>query len=108
MEKEKTTKMINDWKIEMFTLQGCEKCETLKRDLNTNNIPYSEHDVTTNPFLGDRLEEMYKCEGYPMVIFKGTSQIIWLPESFLLPSPNIRIYNSIPELIQNIKSTLKK
>ena len=100
--------MINDWKIEMFTLQGCKKCEMLKCGLDGNDIPYSEHDVTINPFLGDKLEEMYKCEGYPMIVLKGSIQMVWLPESFLLPSPNIRIYNSIPELIQNIKSTIKK
>lgn len=100
--------MINDWKIEMFTLQGCEYCEMLKSGLNVNGISYTDHDITNNPFLGDKLEEVYKCESYPMVVLKGDQRIVWLPESSLLPSSNIKIYNSIPGLIQNIKSTIKK
>lgn len=100
--------MINDWKIEMFTLQGCEHCEMLKHGLEISGIPYTDHDITNNYFLGDRLEEIYQCESYPMVVLKSTPQIVWLPESSLLPSSNIKIYNSIPELIQNIKSTIKK
>jgi glutaredoxin len=105
--KEKTYRMREGWKIEMFTLRGCDKCEMLKTGLRDNGIPFTEIDITSNSILGDKLEEIYQCSQYPMVSFKGNHQIIWLPESFSLPSPNIKIYNSIVELIEQIKYYLK-
>ena len=100
--------MEKRWMIEMFTLGGCDKCETLKRGMDENGIRYNVYQINKNSVLGDKLEETYKCYTYPMVIFKGLTQKIWLPETSLLPSPNINIYHSISELIEQIKHEIKK
>jgi glutaredoxin len=95
------------WKMETFTLDGCGYCEELKRGLLEMGIPYNDNNVTYNDFLGDRLEETYQCESYPMILLKEPFNKVWLPESSLLPSPNIEIFNSIPKLLQKINQIHK-
>ena len=35
-------------KIIVFSLKGCGHCVTLKKDLNENNIPYTEIEIGEN------------------------------------------------------------
>jgi glutaredoxin len=95
------------WKMETFTLDGCGYCDELKRGLLEMGIPFNNNNVTYNDFLGDRLEETYQCESYPMILLKEPFNKVWLPESSLLPSPNIEIFNSIPKLLQQINQIYK-
>jgi glutaredoxin len=95
------------WEMETFTLDGCEYCNELKSGLLKMGIPYNDNNVTYNDLLGNKLEETYKCESYPMILLKEPFNKIWLPESSLLPSPNIEIFNSIPKLLQQINQIYK-
>jgi glutaredoxin len=98
---------MGKWEMVTFTLNGCEHCEHLERGLKSLNIPYTDIDVSNNPFLGDKIEHLYKCKSYPMIVLKEPQNIVWLPESSLLPSPSIRIYGTINELLENILQTFK-
>lgn len=89
-------------KMVLFTISGCNYCNLLKLGLLGYGIEFEEVNISQNSILGDKLEETYKCKSYPMVLIKN-SNVIWLPESSLLPSPNIGIYNNINELIENLK-----
>jgi glutaredoxin len=98
---------MDKWQMEIFTLSGCDYCKSLEQGLKLLGITYNNINVTNNDFLADKLEETYQCESYPMIILKGPLNKIWLPESSLLPSPQIRIYNSIPQLLEQIKQIYK-
>jgi len=92
----------------IFTLEGCEYCKTLGEGLQTLNIPFNTIDVSYNSKAGDIIENTYKCYSYPIVILKQPTQITWLPETELLPSPSIRTYFSIYGLIDEIFNTFNK
>jgi glutaredoxin len=90
--------------ITLYTLKTCDKCKQLKDGLDKNGINYNNIYMEDYGMLADRIEKLYRCEKYPMVIY---AENIWLPESSSLPSTNIAIYNTIPELIKMIKSKIK-
>jgi glutaredoxin len=99
---------MGEWKMAIFTLGGCEYCKQLKEGLDTLEIPYINIDVSNNPNLGYKIEQLYKCYSYPMVVLKEPYNYVWLPESSLLPSPNIKVYNNLYELIDEIFNTFNK
>jgi glutaredoxin len=99
---------MKKWDLVMFTLGGCEHCRQLMKGLDTLKIPYTNIDVSSNPYLGDKIEQLYKCDSYPMVVLKEPYNYVWLPESFLLPSPNIKVYHDINYLLENILHTFNK
>ncbi len=90
--------------LTIYTLETCKRCRTLKEGLNQLGINYKEINVDKNPSIGDKIEEMYKCFKYPMVYSQHPSNIIWLSESSLLPSSNVKIYNSIDGLLEQLKN----
>lgn len=83
--------------IRVYALETCDKCQQLKDELDRNGIKYQYINISKNDKLGDKLEEVYKCTSYPMVLNKS---IMLLPYTSLPINPNIKIYNSITELIQ--------
>jgi glutaredoxin len=99
---------MRKWDMVIFTLEGCEYCKTLGEGLQTLNIPFNTIDVSYNSKAGDIIENTYKCYSYPIVILKQPTQITWLPETELLPSPSIRTYFSIYGLIDEIFNTFNK
>jgi glutaredoxin len=99
---------MRKWEMVMFTLRGCEYCKQLREGLDTLEIPYTNIDISTNDKLGDTLEETFKCTSYPMVLLKEPTQITWLPETELLTSTNIKVYNNIYGLIDEIFNTFNK
>jgi glutaredoxin len=88
-----------------FTIEGCGYCEELKVGLNRKGIRYKNIDVSNNNEIGDMIESTYKCTRYPMVVFHSPNRsLIWLPETTLLSSPNIKIYNNINQIITEIQN----
>lgn len=85
--------------IRVFALETCDKCKELKNGLDKNNIQYQYINISKNDKLGDKLEEVYKCTSYPMVL---KNDIIFLPYTSLPITSNIKIYNSITELVNLI------
>jgi glutaredoxin len=99
---------MRKWDMIIFTLEGCEYCKTLGEGLQILNIPFNNIDVSYNSNIGDKIEQLYKCDSYPMVVLKEPYNCVWLPESSLLSSPNIKIYNNIYGLIDEIFNTFNK
>ena len=99
---------MKNWDMVLFTLEGCKHCEMLKDSLETLEIPFKNMNVSTNKALGDQLEKTYKCYSYPVIILKQPTQIAWLPETELLPSPSIRTYFNMYALIDDIFDTFNK
>ena len=87
----------------VYALETCNKCQELKNGLDIENIQYQYINISRNDKLGDKLEEVYKCTSYPMVLINNIEPIMLLPYTSLPITPNIKIYNSIAELIQMIK-----
>lgn len=84
----------------VYGLETCSICSILREELERNNIQYYYINISKNDKLGDKLEEIYKCTSYPMVLNKTT---MLLPYTSLPNNPNIKIFNSIAELIQILK-----
>ena len=90
----------------IYGIEGCKYCSQLKTELGIMNIPFIYINISDNDELGDRIEEIYKCTVYPMVSLKQNKipqQITWLPETSLLHSSSIRVFDTINQLLINIK-----
>jgi glutaredoxin len=83
--------------ITLYTLEMCNRCNEIKDELDKRGIRYQNINISNNDRLGDTLEDVYKCSSYPMVL---KNNIMFLPYTSLPITPNIKIYNSIAELIQ--------
>ena len=94
---------MKKWNMIVYGLEDCEYCSELKRGLEIMNIPFTYINISANEELGDKIEEIYKCPVYPMVALNYPQQITWLPGTFLLPSDSIRTFDTIKELLTNIK-----
>ncbi len=81
----------------VYALETCNKCNDLRNKLDENGIQYQYINISRNDRLGDKLEEIYRCSSYPMVLNKG---IMFLPYTSLPINSNIKIYNSIAELVK--------
>ena len=86
--------------IMVYALETCDKCNMLKDELDRNGIQYQYINISRNNALGDKLEDVYQCTSYPMVLNKS---IMFLPYTSLPNNPNIKIFNSITELVQILK-----
>jgi glutaredoxin len=96
---------MREKEIIAFTIEGCRYCEELEGKLNKEGIGYRNVDVSRNNEIGDMIESTYKCTRYPMVILHSSDRsIIWLPDTELLPSVNIRIYDNINQIIKELKN----
>jgi glutaredoxin len=94
---------MKDWKIVVYGIEGCEYCRELKNGLGVMNIPFTYINISDNDELGDKIEDLFQCLVYPMVALNSPQKIVWLPGTSLLPSNTIRIFDTIQELLTNIK-----
>ena len=83
--------------IMVYALETCDKCNMLIYELDKNGTQYQYINISKNNKLGDKLEEVYQCTSYPMVL---NNNIMYLPYTSLPINSGIRIFNSIKELIQ--------
>jgi glutaredoxin len=96
---------MKERELVVFTIYGCEYCNMLKDGLDKKGIRYRDIDVSRNDDIGDMIESTYKCTQYPMVALHSPDHaIIWLPETDLLLSINIKIYDTIKQLIKEIEN----
>lgn len=58
-------------KITIYTLQGCSVCDRLKNELTHSYIKYNEVSCTTEQSTCDKLENVAKCNIYPMCIIES-------------------------------------
>jgi glutaredoxin len=99
---------MKKWEMVVYGIEGCDYCRELKNGLGVMNIPFTYINISDNEELGDRIEEVYKCLVYPMVSLRQNKipqQITWLPETSLLHSTSIRVFDTINQLLINIKET---
>lgn len=97
------------WEMMIYTLEGCKYCELLKKGLDTEGIRYTDVNISQNDILGDKIEEMWGCENYPMVELKYPQHIVWIPQPSFIHSPlHIKMYTTIEYLINQIKSYYDK
>jgi glutaredoxin len=99
---------MRKWEMAVFGIEGCEYCSELKYGLAVMNIPFNYINISDNEKLGDRIEDIYKCPVYPMVSLRQDEipqQIVWLPGTSLLHSTSIRVFDTINQLLINIKET---
>ena len=96
---------MRKWEMVIYGIEECGYCSELKRGLGVMNIPFTYINISADGELGDRIEEIYKCPVYPMAVLKYPQHIAWLPGTSLLHSDAIRTFNTIKELLINIKET---
>lgn len=101
-QNERDRKMGNG--IMVYALETCGECNKLIDGLDRNGIKYQYINISKNDALGDKLEEVYKCTSYPMVL---NNNVMFLPYTSLSITSNIKIYNSIAELINYLTNKIK-
>lgn len=70
-------------KIIVFTLNGCEHCQSLKEELNNLSIPFTEIEVNANPSIWNQVVKQTNNEYLPTVfIQKEGSNVgpVYIPE----------------------------
>jgi glutaredoxin len=83
--------------VNIFTLNGCSHCVTLKEAFKDNNIPYEEFEVTKHRDLYNEIKAKTKVDALPTVYLQN-------PET--LSGPIFvagRDFNSKEEALERIK-----
>jgi glutaredoxin len=57
--------------VNVFTLNGCSHCVTLKEALKDNNIPYEEFEVTKHREIYNKIKEKTKIDALPTVYLQN-------------------------------------
>lgn len=57
--------------VNIFTLNGCSHCTTLKDELNKNNISFKEFEVNEHKELYDQVMEITKVDALPTVFLQN-------------------------------------
>lgn len=55
-------------KIKLLLLEGCKRCESLKEQLNKNQIDYDYEVCKSDTEICDSIEDMIECSNYPIVL----------------------------------------
>lgn len=58
--------------VNIFTLNGCSHCVTLKEALKDNNIPYNEFEVNVHRDLYREIKEKTKVDALPTVYLQDS------------------------------------
>lgn len=88
------------YSVNVFTLNGCSHCKTLKEELNKEGILYDEFEVNKNKKIYDQVVEVTKLDALPTVYLQD-------PET--LSGPIFvagRDFNTKEEAIEKIKKYL--
>lgn len=88
------------YSINIFTLNGCSHCKTLKEELNKEGIAYDEFEVNKNRKIYDEVVKLTNLDALPTV---------YLQDPQTLSGPIFvagRDFNTKEEAIQKIKKYL--
>jgi glutaredoxin len=61
--------MINN--VEIYTKPGCAHCVRAKKELNSHNIPYTEHVLDVNFTKEILLEKFPAAKTFPIIVIDG-------------------------------------
>lgn len=88
------------YEVNVFTLNGCSHCKTLKDALKENSIPYTEYEVTAHKKIYDQVVAQTKEDALPTVYLQD-------PETGAGPIFVAgRDFNSKEEALEKIKKYL--
>jgi glutaredoxin len=96
----------------LYTLSNCIYCKVLIGKLKEENIKYTEiiidNGESYNNKLGDKLEERYQTQSYPIaeLIDEYKNKISFISKTNLESQDNIIIFETIDELIKQIQNKL--
>lgn len=63
-------------KIKLLLLEGCNRCEKLKKELGKNYIHYDYEICKSDNVVCDSIEDLIECSNYPIVLKMRTKTII--------------------------------
>jgi len=73
-------------KIQLITLENCNRCNKLKKELSDNSIFYTHTNCEDNPNQCDSLESLLGIEEYPMVLITDKEdrilEILYIAKSY--------------------------
>lgn len=85
--------------IKVIGLTTCNKCETLRRGLDSSGIDHAFSDCDTNPDNCDSLESLTGTKQYPMVLIQDLEEnileIIYITERYETLIQGSRMQNGI-------------
>ena len=70
--------------IKVYTLQGCDKCESFKKALTKKGLIYKEISCETNPTECDKIEAITNTDSYPMSIIEDSDgvKVLYVAEKY--------------------------
>lgn len=85
-------------RIVIFTLYGCDSCDSLKKRLSNQSVPYDEIEITENEELWNKIVKEIRHETLPTTLILNTRT-----EESLVFVPGVD-YKTENEIVQIIKS----
>jgi glutaredoxin len=68
--------------VKVLGLRNCSWCNTLKGELQYNNIPYSFIDVDKQSRIADFVEELLETDHYPIALVEDSGSVCYIHRSF--------------------------
>lgn len=94
--------------VRLLTLSDCDYCMWLKSELDSCGITYVDIDAYQHSTFADEVENRFKTKYYPMVFVEAGDEVITIvSETELEDSKNLRTYDTIPNLVEIIKTYIK-
>ena len=87
-------------KIKLLTLEGCGVCTKLKSSLTAAGLKYDETVCGRHNQFCDEIENITKCEWYPMVIMND-SLIVCLTDEYSMIDQHKKISNATQVLYKH-------
>lgn len=86
-------------KIKLLLLEGCNRCEKLKKELGKNYIHYDYEICKSDNVFCDSIENLIGCSNYPIVLKMRTKtiieEIIFVTDNYVDVGKNLNYNNMI-------------
>jgi len=86
-------------KIKLLLLEGCRRCDKLKKELGKNYIHYDYEICKSDNIISDSIEDLIGCSTYPIVLKMRTKtiidEIIFVTDNYADVGKNLNYNNTI-------------
>lgn len=84
--------------IKLLVLEGCNRCEGVKKELNKRDIYFQYEVCKSDTLICDTVEDMIACSNYPIALLLENNKIqkiVYITEKYEDVGKKIRLDNGI-------------
>jgi hypothetical protein len=84
--------------IKLLVLDGCKRCEGLKKELNKREIYFQYEICKSNTAICDTIEDMIDCSNYPIALLIESNKIhkvVYITDNYDDVGKKIRLDNGV-------------